>query len=348
MKNEEKNRSWVSSVIKGAAFAVGAAVVAKAVKRAIKPPEKLQLEDKVVLITGGGRGLGLILARKLAEHGATIVICGRSEETLSKASADLATRTDRFLAIPCNITDKEQVRWLIEQVKEKVGSVDVLINNAGNIQVGPVNTMDQSDFEEAINVHFWGPYYLIHEVLPDMKEKKSGNIVNICSIGSKVSFPHLLPYNTSKYALSGLSEGLSAELRKFNINVTTIYPGLMRTGSPQNIDVKGKHKQEYAWFKILDSLPLISINADRAADKIIEALRKGQRTLTLSVPAKLAVAAHGIAPAATIAAFNLINYLLPDMDGTEIPKKGYESESKVSASFLTKKTDEAARKNLEV
>lgn len=348
MKDEETDKSWMSGVIKGAAFVIGAAVAAKTVNRAINPPQKLQLEDKVILITGGGRGLGLILARKLAACGATIVVCGRSEETLRRASADLALMTQEHLAIPCNITDKEQVRWLVQKIKNEVGSVDVLINNAGVIQVGPVNTMNQSDFEEAFNVHFWGPFYLINEVLPDMKKKKSGNIVNICSIGSKVSFPHLLPYNASKYALSGFSEGLSAELQKFNINVTTIYPGLMRTGSPRNIDVKGKHQKEYAWFKIMDSLPLLSINADRAAEKIIEALRKGQRTHTLTLPAKIAVAAHGIAPGATIAAFNLVNRLLPEMDGTEIPKKGYESESKITTSFLTKKTDEAARKNLEI
>src|SRR5699024_2563613 len=237
---------------------------------------------------------------------------------------------------------------MVSRIKNEIGSIDILINNAGIIQVGPQGTMNREDYEEAMNTHFWGPFNLINEVLPDMKRKNSGNIVNIGSIGSKVSFPHLLPYNASKYALAGLSEGLTAELQKNNINVTTVYPGLMRTGSRRNSDVKGQHTKEYGWFKIADSIPFLSMTADEAAEKIIGALKKGSPTLTLSVPAKLAVAAHGIAAGVSITAFNIINAMLPKKRGGEVTRKGYESESRVSSSFLTNKTDEAARKNLEM
>jgi short-subunit dehydrogenase len=344
---ETNDTSWKAKIIKGAAFALGVAAGTVLISKSINKSKKIELKDKVILITGGGRGLGLILARKLAETGATIVICGRSEETLQKAAVELASRTDKHLEISCNITNKEEVKRLIHRVKNEVGSIDILINNAGVIKVGPMETLNQLDYEEAMNTHFWGPYYLINEVLPDMKERGSGNIVNIASIGSKVSFPHLIPYNASKFALSGLSEGLGTELKKYNINVTTVYPGLMRTGSPRNIDVKGQHEKEYAWFKISDSLPLISMSADRAADKIIDALRMGKRTITLSIPAKIAVAVHGIAPAVTMTAFDLIDFLLPRKKDGEKIKKGYESESKITKSFLTKKTEEAAEKNLE-
>lgn len=346
MKNENSSH-WVTKIAKRAVITTGIALTARAILKSFRPSVSSQLEDKVVLITGGGRGLGLILAKKLASENATVVICGRSEQTLRRASSILASKTDKHLAIPCDVTDREQVKQMIQKVREDVGSVDVLINNAGKIQTGPVETMNQSDYEEAMNVHFWGPFYLINEVLPEMKEKKAGNIVNIASIGSKISFPHLLPYNISKYALSGFSEGLAAELKKYNIKVTSVYPGLMRTGSPRNIDVKGQHQKEYAWFKITSSLPIISMDADRAADKIIRALKKGERTLTMSIPAKMAVAAHGIAPGAVIAAFNVIDFLMPRKAENGETKKGYESESRISSSFLTKKTDLAAVKNLE-
>ncbi len=348
MPNITEIKNLKGFIAKGAAIAAGAAVVIKTVSDAISSVGKLKLKDKVVLITGGSRGLGLILARKLAEHDAVIVICGRSEETLRLASEEFTSKKENFLAISCDITDRQQVKQMIGQIREEAGTVDILINNAGIIKVGPMETMNRSDYEEAMETHFWGPFHLINEVLPDMKEKEQGNIVNIASIGGKVSFPHLLPYNTSKFAMSGFSEGLSAELKKYNITVTSVYPGLMRTGSPRNIDVKGQHQKEYGWFKIADSLPFISMNAEEAAGKIIEALRERKRSLILSTPAKIAIAVHGIAPEFTIAAFNLIDYLLPSKNGGETTKKGYESELKISSSFLAIKTDKAARKNLEV
>jgi NAD(P)-dependent dehydrogenase (short-subunit alcohol dehydrogenase family) len=343
----KKKTKWIIKIAEGAICAGGIALAAKAVSRSIIS-QRLQLKNKVALITGGSRGFGLILARKFAECGAIVVICGRSKEALQQASADLESKGGRYLALPCDITDEQQVKQLIQKIRDEVGSIDILINNAGIISVGPVETMNQSDYEKAMKTHFWGPLYLMNEVLPEMKKKRAGHIVNIASISSKVSFPHLLPYNASKYALSGLSEGLTAELKKYNVGMTTVYPGLMRTGSPPNIDVKGQHQKEYLWFKIADSLPFISMDANRAADKIIEAVKNRRQTLTLSLPAKIIRAVHGINPGITIAAFSFINFFLPNSGGRELSRKGYESESVISRSFLARKTDEAARNNLEL
>lgn len=352
MRREKKNHTIVMKkdsnlnniFVKSAGLAVGALLSAKVAAGFLN---KFSLNNKVVLITGGSRGLGLILARKFADEGAKVAICSRSDENLRRASKDLASKTNEHLAVPCDIRDKIQVKDMVQKVKSVMGSIDILVNNAGVVQVGPMETMKEEDYESAMKVHFWGPFYTINELLPDMIKKKSGRIVNIVSIGGKVSFPHLLPYNTSKYALSGLSEGMATELKEYNIKVTTVYPGLMRTGSPRNIDVKGQHEKEYAWFKISDSLPLLSMNADRAAERIISAMKKGRRTLTLTIPAKLAVAAHGIVPGLTTTFFDMINLLLPDDKNGEKVKKGYESNSGLTKSFLTRKTDEAAVKNLE-
>ena len=146
--------------------------------------------------------------------------------------------------------------------------MDVLVNNAGIIQVGPIDHMKIADFEDAMLTHFWGPLYAILAALPHMHREGAGRIVNISSIGGRISIPHLVPYSASKFALAGLSEGLRAELARHNIVVTSVYPGLMRTGSPVNAMFKGQRPQEYAWFAISDSLPLASISPGtcRAAD----------------------------------------------------------------------------------
>jgi NAD(P)-dependent dehydrogenase (short-subunit alcohol dehydrogenase family) len=338
MRDSKDNASSIAKFITGSALAAGGLFASKAIMNSYN---KFSLRNKVVLITGGSRGLGLVLARHLADEDAKIVICARSIDELQRASEDLGPRALHFLAVQCDITDRKQVENMVEKVKKEMGNIDILINNAGIVQVGPMESMSDEDYEAAMKVHFWGPFYTMNHVLPDMIGMGEGLIVNIVSILGRVSFPHLLPYNTSKYALSGLSEGMSSALRKYNIKITTVYPGLMRTGSPRNIEVKGQYEKEYAWFKITDSLPLLSMNVDKAAQKIIEAMKDGKKTITLTIPAKIAVAAHGIAPGLILSFFDLINYLLPEMRNGRKSKRGYESISKYSSSFLTKKTDEA-------
>src|SRR6185437_14182851 len=177
-------------------------------------------------------------------------------------------------------------------VHSRFGAVDVLVNNAGVIQVGPIEVMTHEDFELAMQAHFWGPLNTIMAALPGMRQRRSGRIVNISSIGGKVSVPHLVPYSASKFALVGLSEGLQAELAKDGIKVTTVCPGLMRTGSPRNADFKGKHRAEYAWFSISDALPGASMSAERAARQIIAACRRGDAEIILSLPANVAAKVH--------------------------------------------------------
>ena len=342
MKKKAKNSGSTNLIVNSLYLATGLYVT----KKVYTALTKLDVRNKVVLITGGSRGLGLIMARQLADMQAKVVICARNKEALSKAAADLAARTPHSLALPCDITDKAQVQQMIREVKEKIGRVEMLINNAGTIQVGPMETMTEEDYDTAMKIHFWGPFHVMNAVIPSMIATKGGRIVNIVSIGGKLSVPHLLPYAASKFALSGLSEGFTTELAKKNIKVTTVYPGLMRTGSPRNVDVKGDHEKEYAWFKIADSLPLISINAERAAKRIIHAMRTGKKTLTLSLPAKLGATLHEIAPNLTLTLFDVVNRLLPDAeDGSQEKRKGHESESKASTSILTKMTEKAEEKH---
>jgi short-subunit dehydrogenase len=322
-------------------------LAAAGIRRYIR--SSIDISGQNILITGGARGLGLVMARKLVKEDAQVIICSPNEQELIEAKKELSHIEGReVITITCDITNGNDVRHMFSQIREACGDVDAVINNAGIIEVGPYEAMTKRDFEEAMKVHFWGAFHVIEQALPAMKEKNAGRIVNIISINGKVSFPHLLPYTVSKYALSGYSEGLTTELAQYNISVTSVYPGLMRTGSPRNVDVKGKHEKEYAWFKIADSLPLLSMSAERAAGKIIRAMKARDNTLMLGLPTKLAVAMEGLFPGVNLSLFALANKWLPDYDATgHVSRKGYESKSEESESALAEPADRAAEENNE-
>ena len=319
-----------------------------AARHLIRQATAYDFRGRVVLITGGSRGLGLLIARELAAEGARLAICARDEDELQRAQEELGARTE-VIAIPCDVGDRRQVEAFVEAAQNHFGQIDVLINNAGTIMVGPMDVMTVKDYRQAMRVHFWGPLYAVLAVRPLMRRRGGGRIVNISSIGGKISVPHLLPYSASKFALTGLSEGLRAELRKDGIIVTTVCPGLMRTGSPRNANFKGRHEAEYAWFKISDSLPLTSINARRAARQIVDAARHGDAEVVLTVQAKAAALFHGILPGLTAEILSLVNQLLPEAGGIGTRRaKGRVSESGLSRSWLAALTDRAAEENNQI
>jgi short-subunit dehydrogenase len=320
-----------------------------AVRALVRRSRQYDLGGRVVIVTGGSRGLGLVLARELAREGARLAICARDEEDLRRASADLEQRGAEVLAVPTDVTDRAQVEDMVRAVQERFGRVDVLINNAGVIEVGPMEVMTLEDYQGAMKTHFWGPLYTTLAVLPEMRSRGDGRIVNIASIGGKISVPHLLPYSASKFALVGFSEGLRAELAKDGVVVTTVCPGLMRTGSPRNATFKGQNRAEYAWFSISDSLPVTSMAAERAARQIIAALKRGDAEVILSIQAKTAALFHGIFPGLTADLLGVVNELLPGPGGIGTQRaKGEESESALSPSLLTALTDRAARQNNQI
>jgi len=304
--------------------------------------------DKVVLITGGSRGLGLVLARLLTEEGARVAICARNQEELDRAAGDLAEHGGNPLAVRCDVTNGQDVQDLVRAVEVHFGPIDVLINNAGILVVGPMETMTREDYEQALGVHFWGPYNAVEAVLPSMRERGEGRIVNISSIGGKVSVPHLLPYSASKFALVGYSQGLRGELAKDGITVTTVCPGLMRTGSPRNVLCKGQPEREYAWFSISDSLPLLTMSAEEAAREILAACRRGDAEAVLSLPANLGALLAALFPELTTDLLSLVNRLLPGPGEEPQVKWGRDSTSSVSPSVLTTLTEQAAERNNEL
>lgn len=326
------------------ALALGGAVLARAVMRRQR---KLDLEGRVVVVTGGSRGLGLVLARELVRKGARVAICARDAAELERARVELSIMGGTIHAATCDVTSRDDVLRFIAETRDELGPIDVLINNAGVVQVGPLETMGCEDYEHALQTHLWGPLYAMQAVLPDMRARKSGRIVNIASIGGKVAMPHLTPYSASKFALVGLSEGARAELVKDNIYITTVCPGLMRTGSPRHALIKGQHSAEYAWFEVLDSLPITSMSAERAGEQIVEAAEYGDAEVTLSWQAKLAAKAHAIAPNLVQDVLALATRFLP-AGGSRVARRGKDVESDITPSVLTGLSDAAARRNNEL
>jgi short-subunit dehydrogenase len=328
---------------------IGASVAAGAMAWAARRRRNYDFGGKTVFIAGGSRGLGLLMAREFARRGARVAIAARDKEDLNRAAEQLRATGAEVLPVEADLTMREEAENAIEKVRAAFGPVDVLVNNAGTIAVGPMETMTIDDYRVSINTHFWGPYFTTAAVLPDMRRRGEGRIVNISSIGGKVSVPHLLPYSVGKFALTGFSEGLRSEALKDNIYVTTVCPGLMRTGSPRNAFFKGQNEAEYAWFSISDSLPIVSMSAERAARAVVNACQRGAAEVVLSLPAKIAVLTHGVMPGLTSSALTLMNRLLPAPGGigTEA-RAGKQSFSRVSPSWITGLNERAARRNNQV
>jgi NAD(P)-dependent dehydrogenase (short-subunit alcohol dehydrogenase family) len=323
--------------------------VAAAVTAAVRWSRRFDFRGKVVLITGGSRGLGIVLARQFARQGARVAICARDPHELTRAVDDLAGRGADALALPCDVCSRDDVARMVAEVDRHYGGVDVLVNNAGTIAVGPIETMTLADFEEAMRTHFWGPVYTTMAVLPYLRRSGGGRIVNISSIGGKIASPHLVPYSASKFALAGFSQGLRTELQKDNIFVTSVFPGLMRTGSPENAFFKGRHREEHTWFHLADATPGMSIGAERAARQIVGACRQGRAEITLSLPAKVATTLYALFPGVSTQIAGMLNeYALPEPGGIgERRARGRESETSVTDSWLTGLSRAAAERNNE-
>jgi NAD(P)-dependent dehydrogenase (short-subunit alcohol dehydrogenase family) len=307
-------------------------------------------EGASVVITGGARGLGLELARRFAEEGARLTLVARDHIELHHAAQELSEAGADVLVHACDVRDPDRVKEAVRNIYEARGQIDVLVNNAGIIQVGPMEHMDQADFEEAMDVHVWGPFYLMREVVPEMRAQGGGRIVNISSIGGLVAVPHLLPYVVSKFALTGLSDGMRSELAKDDIVVTTVCPGLMRTGSHVRAFFKGQHEKEFTWFALSGASPLFATDAGRAARKIVDACRRGTARLILTPQARLLHGLNAVAPGLTGTMLKLAGRLLPGTDdaGGAGRQPGWASRTTAAPSFFTRLADRASVRNNEL
>ena len=339
------SRTTLPLPVKIAAAGVAAASVSYALRRY----RRIDFSARTVLICGASRGLGLELARRFAAERANVVLLARDQERLTEAAQELRRYDAAVSTRRCDVTQAEEARRAITSVIDEFKSIDVLVNNAGIIQVGPAENMNRDDYADALAVHFWAPLNLTTEALPYMKGQGSGRIVNITSIGGKVAVPHLAPYVASKFALVGFSEAMRAELIKDGIYVTTVVPGLMRTGSHINAFFKGQHQKEFALFSIANASPLFSTASERAARQIVEACRYGKAELIITPQARLLHLANSLFPNLTAEVLGLISRGLPSMRSGEgnALKRGWQSHSFVAPSVLTRTADRVIRRNQE-
>jgi NAD(P)-dependent dehydrogenase (short-subunit alcohol dehydrogenase family) len=311
----------------GTLSAAGLFAAARLIRRFSRP--KLDLREKVVLITGGSRGLGLSLAFQLGALGSRLALCARDPQELEKARVRLAHRGIDAEVFPCDVSEESEIEPIVARVLDRFGRIDVLINNAGVIRVAPLDSLQHSDFEQAMNTMFWAPVNLSFAVLPHMMRRRSGYIVNITSVGGRVSVPHLLPYCCAKFAFVAFSRGLGAESEAHGIHALTVVPGLMRTGSYLNAEFKGLAEKEFAWFGLISNLPAFSVAADYAARTIVKALQHERRTCTISLPAKILIASEALFPEITQTILATVNrYLLPASGGGPQPISGKILESR--------------------
>lgn len=275
---------------------------------------QFDLAGKTAVVTGGARGLGFAIARELLRRGCRVAICARDSDALRRAAAKLDAAVPRgagVFAYPCDLTQPEAAAELVAAVRAHWGPVQVLVHNAGVMQLGPWDAMVEGDFQQAMDIHFWAALRLAQAVLPNMIQRRQGRIVNISSIGGLVAVPHMLPYTCSKFALVGLSQGLASEVRRHGVRVSCVCPFLTRTGSQEQVRVKGRHGREFAWFAAAGALPVLTQSADRVARAVARVCQYGPAQTTLAVPGKLAAWAHGLAPSATVALLGQAERLLP-------------------------------------
>lgn len=197
-----------------------------------------------VLITGASQGIGKATALLFARQGYDLVLAARQPERLEAVASEVRSLGQNALAVPTDVRDSEQVNTLVKKTLEYYGTLDVLINNAGIYLLGSVEAFSLSDWHQAIDTNFWGYVHTIHALLPHFLERGKGTIVNVSSIGGKVPIPYQVPYTASKYAVTGLTQSLHAELEPKGIKVCGVYPNFISTDLMERAIFRGKDEED--------------------------------------------------------------------------------------------------------
>ena len=305
-----------------AAASVGATVGLFAVTRALlaTPPP----EGAVVLVTGGSRGLGFAIASRFAERPVNLVLASRNFEELQDAQRSLLEkhphlRPENFYLVAADLAQASECQRMVGEAFARFGRIDILVNNAGTIGVGPIEALTADLFEYTMRVNFLAAMQTTWAALPRLLSqtpapgwKHRAAIVNISSIGGKIAVPHMLPYTAAKFALTGFSEGLYAEVKGKGVHVLTVCPGLMRTGGEDHAKFFGNVEAEEKWFKFCAKTPGISTTPEHAARKIFETLAQGRTEITITPQAYLGTRYAGLFPGGLQHINRLTNdYILP-------------------------------------
>ncbi|RJF69002.1 SDR family oxidoreductase [Deinococcus cavernae] len=304
-----------------------AGVAALSARRALKAP--YDLGGKVALISGGSRGLGLALARELVARGAKVSLLARDGAELDRAAQDIRGRGGEAYTVVADVTQPADLTRAVAETVAHFGRLDIVVNNAGIIQTGPLENMTDEDFVRIMEVNAFGALRLTRAALPHLK-KNAGRVLIVSSVGGKVAVPHLGPYSVSKFASYGLGQALRAELAQHGVGVTTVLPSLMRTGSARQAEVKGQYEKEYALFATLDNLPVLSLDAAVAARRAVDALVRGNAQAMIGGPALLLGWASNLAPELTADLMALTTRFLPAATASDAARPGKQVETEAT------------------
>ena len=190
---------------------------------------EMPLNARVALITGGGRGIGLAIARRLGQLGARVSICGRNALKLDQSTADLRAAGIEAMSLPADVTREDQIANLVRKTRDSLGPIDILVNNAGIGLFGPFLEQSTADWDRVLDTNLKSVFLMCREVAPEMIRRNSGFIVNISSLAGKSTFANGAVYCASKWGLMGLTGCLAEELRAHGIRVSAVCPGSVAT-----------------------------------------------------------------------------------------------------------------------
>jgi NAD(P)-dependent dehydrogenase (short-subunit alcohol dehydrogenase family) len=277
------------------------------------------------VITGASSGIGKALAVRLAKrYGAKLVVNARSEKALQETCALIEKNGGSAIAIAGDVSDVELTGSLIKTCKDKFGDLDLLVNNAGLAKPGAITRLTPEDWRDVFEVNFFAPLTAIYAALPYFLPKRSGKIVNVSSVASKVSFPGSVCYAASKFALTGMSEGMAAEFSRLGVDVITVCPGWVRTEFFKKNFVPDSHSPTLIAQKNdisgLLMRHVLSISSEACADDIIKALdRGGSSELVMTIPGVAVERLKALFPTAVLSLTQLVP--LPYDDAVDRPER---------------------------
>lgn len=252
----------------------------------------------VVLVTGASQGIGRATALLFARKGYDLVLAARHPDRLQAVAQEIQNLGQSAIAIPTDVKDPQQVQALVAKALEHYSAIDVLVNNAGIYISGPVEAFSLEDWHQAIDTNLWGYIHTIHAVLPHLLTRGTGTIINVSSIGGKVPLPYLVPYTTTKFAITGLTEALHSELKPKGIHVGGIYPSIIKSDFLERAILRGNDQQDAQGrldqLNQVLSTPVVEKPED-VAKAIWEAVRQ-QKEEVLVGSANLSKAAYGVFP----------------------------------------------------
>jgi NADP-dependent 3-hydroxy acid dehydrogenase YdfG len=211
------------------------------------------IEGKVVVITGASSGLGEATARHLSARGAIVVLGARRAERIQALTEELNKNGGKALAVPTDVTERNQVKQLVDKAVQTYGRIDVIINNAGLMPASLLERLKVDDWNQMIDVNIKGVLNGIAAVLPYMQEQKSGHVINVSSVAGHKVRPGNVVYAATKHAVRVLSEGLRQEVKPYNIRTTVISPGAVATNLPGSVtepDVADNMRNFYEAYAI--------------------------------------------------------------------------------------------------